>query len=589
MEATFRERAPALLRTAARHSNPARAARMLPLVLLLALPAAARAQFVFTTNNGAITITGYTGPGGAVIIPGSTNGYPVTRIGNDAFSFCFPLTGITIPNSVTNIGDGAFHACSSLTNVALGTNIIRIGAEAFSSSASLAGITLPGSVADIGDRAFYSCTSLGAIMVGTDSPAYSSMDGVLFNKSHTTLIQCPGGKAGTYTVPASVTNIGPEAFSYCSGLSSVTIPDSVISVGPRAFSFSRLASITIPGSVTSIGDRAFCLCTSLGAITVDTNNLAYSSAEGVLFNKSHTTLIQCPGGKAGSYAVPNGVTNIGAYAFYYCTSLANMTMPGSVTLIGDEAFVACRNLTSVVIGSNVTGIGTNAFSWCTGLASVTIPTGVRNIGATAFSWCGSLTNVIVPGTVTNIGERAFYSCASLSAITVDTNSPAYSSVTGVLFNKSQTTLIQCPGAKTGSYTVPASVTNIGGDAFYGCARLTGIYFQGDAPGVGSHAFDDANNAAIYYLPGTTGWYTPFGGRPAMLWNPRAQDLGVRTNRFGFTVTGTANIPIVLEACTNLGGVDWVSLESCTLTNGALYFNDSQWINYPARCYRIRSP
>jgi len=486
MEATFRERAPALLRTAARHSNPARAARMLPLVLLLALPAAARAQFVFTTNNGAITITGYTGPGGAVIIPGSTNGYPVTRIGNDAFSFCFPLTGITIPNSVTNIGDGAFHACSSLTNVALGTNIIRIGAEAFSSCASLAGITLPGSVADIGDRAFYSCTSLGAIMVGTDSPAYSSMDGVLFNKSHTTLIQCPGGKAGTYTVPASVTNIGPKAFSYC-------------------------------------------------------------------------------------------------------TSLANMTMPGSVTLIGDEAFVACRNLTSVVIGSNVTGIGTNAFSWCTGLASVTIPAGVRNIGATAFSWCGSLTNVIVPGTVTNIGERAFYSCASLSAITVDTNSPAYSSVTGVLFNKSQTTLIQCPGAKTGSYTVPASVTNIGSDAFYGCARLTGIYFQGDAPGIGSHAFDDANNAAIYYLPGTTGWYTPFGGRPAMLWNPRAQDLGVRTNRFGFTVTGTANIPIVLEACTNLGGVDWVSLESCTLTNGALYFSDSQWINYPARCYRIRSP
>ncbi|HOC56086.1 MAG TPA: leucine-rich repeat domain-containing protein [Verrucomicrobiota bacterium] len=589
MAATFGKHALALLSTAAWRSRTVSTIRMLPLLPLLALPAAVRGQFILTTNYGAITITGYTGSGGAVTIPDSTNGYPVTRIGNEAFSFCSPLTEITLPDSVTNIGDGAFHACSSLTNVALGTNLVRIGTEAFSSCASLSVITLPGSVTDIGDGAFYMCTSLASITVGTNSPAYSSMDGVLFNKSQTTLIQCPGGKSGSYTVPTSVTNIGTEAFSYCSDLSNVTIPDSVITIGPRAFSFSRLTSVTIPGSVTRIGDRAFYLCTSLSAITVDTNNPTYSSAEGVLFNESQTTLIQCPGGKAGSYAVPNGVTNIGAYAFYYCTSLANMTMPGSVTLIGDEAFVACRNLTTLVIGSNVTGIGTNAFSWCTGLASVTIPAGVRNIGATAFSWCGSLTNVVLPGSVTNIGARAFYSCTSLRAITVDTNNPTYSSLDGVLFNKSQTTLIQCPQGKAGSYTMPESVTSIASYAFAGCARLTGVYFPGDAPGLGVDVFDGANNVTVYFLPGTLGWYTPFGGRPTVVWNPQAQGISVRTNRFGFTITGTANIPIVLEACTNLSSADWIPLESCTLTNGSLDFSDSQWTNYPARFYRIRSP
>jgi len=79
------------------------ATRLLSL-LLLALPAVTQAQFTFTTNNGAITITGYTGTGGEVIIPGTTNGYPVTSIGTSAFSNCTSLTSVTIPNTVTRLG-----------------------------------------------------------------------------------------------------------------------------------------------------------------------------------------------------------------------------------------------------------------------------------------------------------------------------------------------------------------------------------------------------------------------------------------------------------------------------------------------------
>ena len=85
----------------------------------------------------------------------------------------------------------------------------------------------------------------------------------------------------------------------------------------------------------------------------------------------------------------------------------------------------------------------------------------------------------------------------------------------------------------------------------------------------------------------------FGGLPTVLWNPQVQtsdaSFGVRTNRFGFNITGTTNIPIVVEACTNLANPAWSPLQSCTLTNGSVYFSDPDWTNYPGRFYRLRSP
>jgi hypothetical protein len=81
--------------------------------------------------------------------------------------------------------------------------------------------------------------------------------------------------------------------------------------------------------------------------------------------------------------------------------------------------------------------------------------------------------------------------------------------------------------------------------------------------------------------------------PAVLWNPQVQtsnsSFGVQPTGFGFNITGTTNIPIVLEACTNLANPAWISVQSCTLTNGSLYFSDPDWTNYPGRYYRLRSP
>jgi len=120
-----------------------------------------------------------------------------------------------------------------------------------------------------------------------------------------------------------------------------------------------------------------------------------------------------------------------------------------------------------------------------------------------------------------------------------------------------------------------------------------VYCQGNAPILGWSVFSGDNNATVYYLPGTTGWTSTCGGRPTVLWNPHVQSsgasFGVRTNRFGFTITGPTNLVIVVEARTNLANHTWSPVGTNILTGGSSYFSDPQWTNYPARFYRLRSP
>ena len=174
------------------------------------------------------------------------------------------------------------------------------------------------------------------------------------------------------TIPNSVTSIGTYAFYGCSGLTSITIPNSVTSIGGLAFhNCTGLTSITIPDSVTSIGGWAFNGCTGLTSINVASGNNYYSSNNGVLFNKKKTALIRYPEGKSQtSYTIPNSVTSIGNYAFCGCSGLTSITIPNSVTSIGNYAFWGCSGLTSITIPDSVTSIGGVAFDGCTGLKDV---------------------------------------------------------------------------------------------------------------------------------------------------------------------------------------------------------------------------
>lgn len=139
---------------------------LLPLLLFLALHGMVQAEFLYDTTNGTITITGYTGPGGAVTIPETINGLPVRRIGDYAFTFQSGLSSVTIPNTVTNIGVRAFADCSGLTDVFIGNGVLAIGTNAFGTCVNLKSITIPNSVINIGPLAFDQCFGLTEVIIG---------------------------------------------------------------------------------------------------------------------------------------------------------------------------------------------------------------------------------------------------------------------------------------------------------------------------------------------------------------------------------------------------------------------------------------
>ena len=411
---------------------------MFLVAMLLALPDMVNAQFTFTTNNGAITITRYTGSGSIVVIPGTTNGYPVANIGTNAFQNITTLTSVTIPSSVTNIGDGAFSNCGLLREIYLQGNAPSLGSAVFTGDNNATIYYLPGTSGWSSSFGGHPAWMLnppnpaGSLKV-TLSPAPAIMAGAQW--------QVDGGVAQ----PSSATVLG-------------------LSVGNHTVTFSPLNGWWIPASqsVTVSANLTATVNVTYGKLTYTTNNGAISITGYITPTPNGAVIL--PGTING-----RSVTRIMSDAFQFCT-LTNVTIPGNVTNIGDFAFAGC-GLISITLGTNVTSIGNSAFSQCK-MASVTIPSSVTSFGNGAFGWC-----------------------ASLGAITVNTNNSFYSSTNGVLFNKNQTTLVQFPAGVVGSYTMPNSVTSIQAGAFAGCG-LTNVIISTNVTSVDQEAFEESGLTSV---------------------------------------------------------------------------------------------
>jgi len=282
-------------------------------------------------------------------------------------------------------------------------------------------------------------------------------------------------------IPSGIVTVGEGVFLGCSGLTSTNIPNSVITVGNDAYrDCTALASVTIGSGVTSLGNAVFAGCSNLNSITAAVANLSYSSLDGVLFDEAKTTLIQYPPKKSGSYVIPITVTSIGSFAFQG----------------------AINALTSVTLPPNLTSIGAYAFSGCTLLTGITIPNGVQIIDIFAFNNCTGITTISIGTGANDIRASAFYGCYGLVAITVDPLNNSYSSLDGVFFNKSKTTLIQYPALKMGRYLVPNSVSNIEPDAFDTAINLTSINLPPSLTTLGDSCFYGCSALTSIVIPGS---------------------------------------------------------------------------------------
>ena len=530
----------------------------------------------------------------------------VTKIWANTFAYCGSLTSITIPEDVTIIYNGGFRGCSGLTSITIPDSVTKIYLDAFNGCSSLTSITIPEGVTTIGSRAFEGCSSLISITI--PEGVTSIGDDVFHGCSNLTSI----------TILEGVTTIGSGAFEGCSSLTSITIPEGVTSIGYGAFEdCSSLTSITIPEGVTTIGSGAFEGCSSL-------TNVYAKSIEGWLgisfYNWSgsrnnpmfYASNLYFDGVLAKDITIPEGVTSIGDYAFYNCSSLNSITIPESVTYIGDYAFYNCSSLTSLTVPEGVTSIGNYAFYGCSSLTNMTILEGVTHIGNAAFENCSSLTSITIPDSLTSIGGYVFDYCRSLTNVyaksiegwlsflsnndTLGSNPKIYAPnlyFDGVLAKDiiipesvtciSRNAFYKCSSLT--SVTIQAGVTSIDYDAFYKCTNLTSITIPDSVTSINDHAFDDCPSLTIYGERGSYAEEYALANNINFIAGEMPEpDYGDMTVSAAVTVLSHDGIPLTGINVEVLTVSDMaVAKRGITDAQGQVVFNGLQLRSYIFRC------
>ncbi len=283
----------------------------------------------------------------------------VTSIGSDAFNGCTRLSSVTVPSSVTKINSLAFSYCSSLTSVTIENGVERIEACAFQYCTSLTSFYVPSSVTSIGVNAFDGCTKLASFSVSSSNPNYSSDNyGVLYNKDKTMLVRYPAGNSRTsFTIPSTVNSTYDSSFRRSLNLKSITIPNSVTSIGSSTFSdCTNITTVTIGTGIKKIGDFGFDSCENISSVYYQGNingwvEIDFGGSNGNPLSYGANLYIN---NSVVTTANITTATKIGRNAFYRYTKLTSVSIPSSVSNIGSYAFGYCSSLTSVTFYNKLT-------------------------------------------------------------------------------------------------------------------------------------------------------------------------------------------------------------------------------------------
>ncbi len=370
------------------------------------------------------------------------------------------------------------------------------------------------------------CGNIAKFEVAEGNPDFCAVDGILYSKDLTTLIQYPAAKPDTsFRIPEGVTHICGYAFSGCKALTEVTIGPNVTDLGDRAFydcpslahanycataceearwifeNCSKLTNVSIGENVTRLPDSLFNRCEALEEISIPES----------VTHIGPSAFCDCT--KLKHITIPAGVTELSDSTFNRCESMESVTLPDTLKVIGEHAFSGCLRLKEFRVPENVREIGSAAFYCCTGLTKITLPDALESIGSYAFCACENLEKIRLSRGVTSIGRGAFnrYRPDFSAKLEIDVRDSSYCMVDDVLYTKDMTTLVADfnpsregplivpPTVKKivddafmncniSAVTLPEGLTHIGMSAFCGCSSLTSVTLSSTVVDIWSGAF-----------------------------------------------------------------------------------------------------
>ena len=424
-----------------------------------------------------------------------------------------------VPSTVEHIAQSAFLYTKKLKNITISEGVKDIGAYAFKNS-GIKSASIPASVTSISDGVFVNCSNLETVDVASANTAYSSVDGVVFNKTVTDLIYYPTAKAGEYTVPGTVTTIKQSSCEGTKKLTKITLPPSVKTIEESAFESSSLSELAFSGTsgLETIGKRAF-IWAHLSNVTIPASVKLLEW--GAFYGQNGNDSFDGQGLKTVTVEDNSQLKEIGAEAFRgnkklekfefkgTCKlekirnaafrdnySLPSFTFPQTITRIDESAFNGCSSMKSATFKepSSFVFVGSGSFQNC-GLENLKLPESVTTIGQSAFNSCDKLVSIDLPKTTTNVDPRAFQFCTKLTSINVDDANTMYSSVDGVLLSKDKETLkVFPPGKANDNFTLlPPSIKTIGEYAFYYCKNLKNVTIPNKVTKIEKAAFQLCEN------------------------------------------------------------------------------------------------
>ncbi|HET9571297.1 MAG TPA: leucine-rich repeat protein [Bacteroidales bacterium] len=583
-----------------------------------------------------VNIVAYTGTGGTANAP--ENVYHANMIPKLAFLDCTKLRTITLPNSLRNIQYGAFIN-SGLYQITIPEGVKVLGDYAFQMLNQLEHVSLPASVDSIGYCTFTFNNAMKSFEVNAANPLFSTLDGVLFDKTQKTLVSYPNRKSNTYKVPDGVEVIDTAAFEGCYNLYSVTLPTSLKSICLEAFyECTNLVSIDIPASVTTLEAYAFYNCQNMSILTAKMPSpIDLTNSVGVFAYIDRTNcILRVPTGSKAAYLASarwNTFTNMaedytkqvtisngglsqsmGPNEGSLVTKLkisgtmdardfktirdgmpllaeldlssvsivdytgwegplneyhqypANSIPPHAFTTLGYD--IAKKWLTTVSLPTSVNSIGFNAFH-NTGIRTLTLHEGITRVESWAFYNC-KLTTIVIPATLTEIGDNAFGSNRALSAFTVAAGNPNYKTVDGALYDKSGQTLIFYPNSKSDGAQIPEGTLKVKQFAFEGCDFITHVTIPSTVTNIDQPAFYWAGNITWFDVAANNPNYTSMDG---VLFDKTMTTLVAYPNKKGnyYDIPNIVNTigPSAFGACWNLWGLN-IPMSVTKISDAAFY-------------------